>query len=504
MLEARQSWYRPVVVAGGASLAVFGAAAAVTSPRPDVASFVATAILPPLIGALMIGGAWRWTPLLLGATGLLDVEAALSGYVFVNGASLAILLPFIGLGLFHPVRNPRAVRVAYITAGMATATGAVLAVFAGPTHSLAAVYPPAIAIGLFLTASALALAFNWRLSGRLVEAMAVAKNELGVRESTEEALRRTTQRLEAVVAAAPLAIVLTDRDGVVQVWNRAAEQIYGAPAETSIGRNVADVTEMGATQYAEFQRRIEAGDSIAGLPVSRRQSDGRQLELRLFLAPVRDDGGRVIGAVSVIEDLSDRRALEAQLRQSQKMETLGQLAGSIAHDFNNLLTAIHGFAEITAATLGPDHAAAPDILQIRNASDRAAELTARLLAFSRQTQPTSSISDLNPIVAGMGPILSRLLGPTVDLRISLDPEAGSVRIDRAQLEQAVLNLAVNARDAMPGGGTIRIATKAESVDDPADGSRRRHAVLTVEDTGLGMWGCPRAGIRALLHDQGGR
>jgi two-component system cell cycle sensor histidine kinase/response regulator CckA len=486
MLEARQSWYRPVVVAGGASLGFFGAAAAVTSPRPDLGSTVATALLPPLIGLVMIGGAWRWPHLLLAATALLDVEAVLSGYVFVNGAAIAILLPFIGLGLFYPVRNPQAIRIAYVAAGIASASGALVAIFAGPAHSLPVVYPAPVAIGFFMTASALALAFNWRLSGRLVEAIAVATNELGVREATEAELRRTTQRLEAVVAAAPLAIVLTDRDGAIQVWNREAEQIYGAPAETTLGRNVAEVTGMGAAQYAEFRRRIEAGESLAGLPISRRQADGRQLELRLFLAPVRDHERRLIGSVSVIEDLSDRRALEAQLRQSQKMETLGQLAGSIAHDFNNLLTAIHGFAEITAATLGPDHPAAPDIVQIRNASERAAELTARLLAFSRQTPPSSSIVDLNPIVAGMGPILRRLLGPTVDLQIALDAAAGAVRIDRAQLEQAVLNLAVNARDAMPGGGTITISTNGETVGGTEDGDGQRVAVLTIEDTGVGM------------------
>jgi two-component system cell cycle sensor histidine kinase/response regulator CckA len=494
MLEARQRWYRPAVAVGGAALGVVGAAAAVASPRPDPLSFVATAIIPPVCAVAMVGGAWRWPRLLLVAIALLDIEAAISGYVFINGASLALLLPFIGLGLLHPSPNARAVRVAYAVAGIATLTGAMLAVFAGPTHGLPAVYPAPIALGFFLTAATLALAFNWRLSGRLVEAVAVATNELAVRESTEGELRRTTQRLEAVVAAAPLAIVLTDRDGMIRGWNREAARIYGASADAAIGRHVADVTEMAADQYAEFRQRIDAGESIAGLPVSRRQADGRQLELRVFVAPVRDEDGAVAGSVSVVEDLSDRRALEAQLRQSQKMETLGQLSGTIAHDFNNLLTAIRGFAEIAAATLGPDHEVADDIKEIRKASDRAAELTARLLAFSRQTPPVSSVVDLNSIVAGMGPILGRLLGPTVTLRISLGPNAGSVRIDRAQLEQAILNLAVNARDSMPGGGVITIATRGERVAgapgaaaaDPADPATSHVAVLTVEDTGVGM------------------
>ena len=613
MLETRQSWYRPAVAVGGASLGLFGIAAAVTSPRPDLASFAATAILPPVIGAAMIGGAWRWPRLFIPATALINVEAVLGGWLFVNGTALAILLPFIGLGLLQSVRNPRAVRLVYVAAGLATGTGATLAIFAGPTRNLPAVYPPAIALGIFATVFALALAFNWRLSGRLIEAIAETKRELEGRKATAEELRQTTglltsildsspittiafrsdrkvtvwnraaervfgwtadelidrplpiemtplddreasadritrtfagevirgdlvrrmtkdgqerwaeiyaaplpgpdgkpigiagqfvdvteriavdaelrrtrETLEALVAAAPLAIVLTDRDGVIQVWNREAERIYGSRAEEAIGRQVSDVTGMGDSQYAEFRQRITAGESIAGLPIERLRPDGRQLELRLFLAPVRDDAGGVTGAVSVIEDLSDRRAVEAQLRQSQKMETLGQLAGSVAHDFNNLLTAIRGFAEMAAASLGPDHDVGPDLAEIRAAADRAADLTTRLLAFSRQTPADSSVVGLNAIVEGMGPMLRRLVGPTVDLRIALDPDAGRVRIDRPQLEQAVLNLVVNARDAMPGDGVITIATRHERAGGGANDDDRRVAVLIVSDTGVGM------------------
>jgi CheY-like chemotaxis protein len=168
------------------------------------------------------------------------------------------------------------------------------------------------------------------------------------------------------------------------------------------------------------------------------------------------------------------------------METLGQLAGSVAHDFNNLLTAIRGFAEMAAATLGPDHDVGPDLAEIQGAADRAADLTTRLLAFSRQSPADSSVVALNPVVEGMGAMLRRLIGPTVNLRIALDPEVGHVRIDRPQLEQAVLNLVVNARDAMPGGGAITIATRHERIDGGANDGDRQVAVITVADTGVGM------------------
>ena len=486
MLESRQSWFHPTVAAGGAAFGLLGIAAAISSPRPDPASVLAVVIFPTLIGATMLGGAWRWPTLFVVATALLDVEAGLSGLVFANGIGLAILLPFVGLGLLQPGRDPRVVRIVYGGAGVATTIGATLAILAGPAHALPSLYPPVIALSTFVVVVALVLGFNWRLSGRLVEVIAEAQRELATREAAEEELRRTEERLRAVVAAAPLAIALTNREGTIQVWNREAERIYGAPAAEAIGRPVSEVTEMGASQFEEFRRTMAAGGSIAGLPISRRQADGRQLELRLFLAPLRDDEGSVTGAVSIIEDLSDRRALEAQLRQSQKMETMGQLAGTIAHDFNNLLTAIRGFAEIAAASLGPDHEVGQDLAEIRAAADRAADLTRRLLAFSSQTPAGATIHELNAVVQGMEPMLRRLIGPTVDLRMSLSREAGYVRIDRGQLEQAVLNLVINARDALPDGGTIKVATGIEHVEATPTEDAHRVAVLTIEDTGVGM------------------
>jgi CheY-like chemotaxis protein len=178
--------------------------------------------------------------------------------------------------------------------------------------------------------------------------------------------------------------------------------------------------------------------------------------------------------------------LEDQLRQAQKMETLGQLAGSIAHDFNNLLTAIRGFAEIAAGSLDAEEPAIDNLREIERAADRAANLTKALLVFGRRTTPNATIVELNASVAGILPILRRLGGVAVTLETRLDPAAGSVRIDPGQLEQAILNLVVNARDAMPGGGVITIRTSRTAAGAASTSGVGAGAALTVHDTGSGM------------------
>jgi nitrogen-specific signal transduction histidine kinase/CheY-like chemotaxis protein len=207
--------------------------------------------------------------------------------------------------------------------------------------------------------------------------------------------------------------------------------------------------------------------------------------------PIEPAGGRHAGAVMAVHDISDRKRLEAQFRHAQKMEAVGRLAGGVAHDFNNLLTVIMGCSQMLGAELVENERARTDLTEIQRAAGRAATLTGQLLAFSRQQLLNPRVLDLNETVEDVSPMLHRLIGPEVDLCTRLDPSLKPVKADPGQIHQVIMNLAVNARDAMPHGGTLTLATRDVNVDasparDPADLPPGRYAVLEATDTGAGM------------------
>ncbi len=205
----------------------------------------------------------------------------------------------------------------------------------------------------------------------------------------------------------------------------------------------------------------------------------------------RDPSGRVHRIRGTMQDVTDQRLLEAQLRQAQRLEAVGQLAGGIAHDFNNLLTAIRGYAELVLANLPPGDPNRPDVEQIVAAADRATGLTRQLLAFSRRQFLRPAVVDPAELVEGIAPLLRRLLGEHIEVVTAVAPGVGRIRVDPSQFEQVIVNLAVNARDAMPEGGRLHI--EVANVDLDADYVARHieatvgpHVVLTVSDTGTGM------------------
>jgi nitrogen-specific signal transduction histidine kinase len=198
-----------------------------------------------------------------------------------------------------------------------------------------------------------------------------------------------------------------------------------------------------------------------------------------------------MGVLAVIEDTTDQRQLEERLRQSQKMEAVGTLAGGIAHDFNNLLTVISGYSELVRGQLGPESRLLTEVDEIQKASERAASLTRQLLAFSRKQMLRPQSISLNRVISGTEPMLSRLIGEHISLRLALDPGVRMVKADPGQIEQVILNLAVNARDAMPRGGRLTIETREVELDEM---NAQHHGVakpgsyvlLAVTDTGQGM------------------
>src|SRR5690606_31264127 len=261
--------------------------------------------------------------------------------------------------------------------------------------------------------------------------------------------------------------------------------------------NLAERT-MDAVHPPESTRLI----AEVGLPVARRRGswsaetefirhDGVIVPMSQVVQVHRDESGQEVYYSSVSRDLSRERELEQQFRQAQKMDAVGRLAGGVAHDFNNLLSVIMGFAEIAGNRVQKGMSAQKELLEIQKAAGRAAALTGQLLAFSRKQILSPQAIDVNDTVVGTIPMLKRLLGENIELLIEPARHAAQTKADPHQLEQILMNLAVNARDAMPGGGRLSIAVSRVKLEQPSDLARLdlekgKYVVIAVSDSGHGM------------------
>jgi len=300
----------------------------------------------------------------------------------------------------------------------------------------------------------------------------------------EEALRAAEERLRALVANAPVVLFALDAKGVFTLSEgRALESLGLAPGQV-VGQSAFEVYR-DVPAIVENLKRALAGEEFTSVV------DAGRVAFETRYTPVRDAEGRVTGLIGVATDVTERRRLEDQLRQSQKMEAIGRLAGGVAHDFNNLLAAIQGHAELMLGQLPhglPLHRSATEV---HKAAARGALLTRQLLTFSRKEVVAPNAFDVNLIVAEMENMLRRLIGEQISLTIALAADPLRARCDRGQLEQVLLNLAVNARDAMPEGGPVSIAVAAADLQevDCADHPGARpgpHVTLAVRDEGCGM------------------
>ena len=300
-------------------------------------------------------------------------------------------------------------------------------------------------------------------------------------------------RLASIVESSEDAILSKTLDGIVTSWNRGAERTFGYTADEAIGKPIGLlIPHDRLDEESQIIERVKQGEHVTHFETVRRRKDGTELNIALTISPIKDGEGRAMGFSEIARDITEQKGLEAQLRQSQKMEGVGQLAGGIAHDFNNLLTVINSYSAMVLGELDFSNPFVRNGLeQIKEAGHRAASLTRQLLMFSRQQVLEPKVLNLNEVVSNIAKLLRRLIGEDITQVLCLHPALGRVKIDPGQLEQIVMNLAVNARDAMPGGGQLTIETENVELDNAY---ARTHALvqpgpyvmLAVSDTGCGM------------------
>jgi PAS domain S-box-containing protein len=315
--------------------------------------------------------------------------------------------------------------------------------------------------------------------------------DLTERRRAEEALRASEERYRRLFESNPQPMwVFDEKTLVFLAVNEAACRHYGYSHEEFLGMTIEDIRPAEDVPALHHQLETESREDRRAGVWRHRKKDGTVIEVEIN-SNALVLGGREVQLV-LATDVTERRLLEQQLRQGQKMEAVGQLAGGIAHDFNNLLTAILGYADLLATEAGEESPLLGSIEEIRKAGERAANLTRQLLAFSRRQLLEPKVLNLNALVSNIEKMLRRLIGDHVELVTALDPRLGHVRADAGQIEQVIMNLVVNARDAMGKGGTLTIETKDVELDEVfardhlVTGPVGNYVMLAVSDTGVGM------------------
>ena len=313
-------------------------------------------------------------------------------------------------------------------------------------------------------------------------------------EAEVEERKRAEHRFRMLIETAPMGIVIADKRGRIAGVNSQALLMFGYEREELVGQSVDVLLPERLRPSHEGHRAGYARDPHArpmgvGMELFARRKDGTEFPVEISLGPLEANGEMLIS--SIIVDISARKKMEKQLRLSQRMEAIGELAGGVAHDFNNLLAVILGCTEVVLDALPSEHSAAKKVEMIGQAASSAADLTRQLLAFSRQQMLQPRVLDLKEVIDKTQVLLRRLIGENIDIVISLDPSLGFVKADPGQFEQVLLNLAVNARDAMPKGGRLTIEARNVDLDDTYRDERLvvvpgRYVMLAVEDTGCGM------------------
>jgi two-component system, cell cycle sensor histidine kinase and response regulator CckA len=300
----------------------------------------------------------------------------------------------------------------------------------------------------------------------------------------------TLQQQAQIIDEIHDAVIGIDLDGRVTRWNRGAVRLFGHRADEILGESCAILTEPG--ERSVFRDMLaECGPEGAEFEARMRKKSGTPFHVHCSFSPLHDSRGQVVGLISCLGDITERKRLEEQYRQAQKMEAVGSLAGGIAHDFNNFLTVILGYCDLLLDKLPGGDSSRESIHRICQAGEQAAALTKQLLAFSRRQVMQMRVVNLNTLVRDYEKLFGRLLGEDVLLKSELDPKLRMVRVDPVQMQQVLMNLAMNARDAMPQGGRLTISTRNVTLGDEAGAEHPElttgeYVVLSVADTGRGI------------------
>jgi PAS domain S-box-containing protein len=320
----------------------------------------------------------------------------------------------------------------------------------------------------------------------------IVNRDVTDRKHAAEALRRSEASFRAVVEDAPYGIFRASLSGNLLMVNPALRTMLGYESQEELmGAGLATDIYRHPSEHQRIQDLVLRGQHFRNVEVEWKRKDGAFITVSCSGWPVKDETGTIACMEVFAEDVTERKLLEQKLRIAQKIEALGRLSGGIAHDFNNLLGVIIGYIQVMKRNLVPGNSLHEYAEEVEKASQRAVSLTRQLLAFSRQQVLEPSILNLNTLVSDMEKMLPRLIGEDIRLDLALDPAIGLVKADPGQIEQVVMNLAVNARDAMPDGGTLRVQTSNAEFDAPFvrehPGSiPGRYVMLTVTDTGMGM------------------
>jgi two-component system cell cycle sensor histidine kinase/response regulator CckA len=309
------------------------------------------------------------------------------------------------------------------------------------------------------------------------------------RELAEDSVRKLSRAVEQSADT----ILVTNSEGIIEYVNPAFEALTGYSQQEVTGKtqSILKSGQQAPALYRELWETIRTGDIYRGILVNRKKN-GEVYYVDESISPIRDAEGRITHFVSNGRDYTERLRLEAQLLQSQKMDAIGRLAGGVAHDFNNLLTIITSYSELALDSVAAGSSTQLRLQEILSAAHRAAELTRQLLAFGRKQPQALRVAELNPVVGGIVKSLHRLIGEDIELIFVPGEGLGRIRLDPVQIEQILMNLAANSRDAMPQGGRCTIETSNVQLDEQyADRKRAviptgRYAVLTVTDTGAGI------------------
>ncbi|HEY0670761.1 MAG TPA: PAS domain S-box protein [Longimicrobiales bacterium] len=326
----------------------------------------------------------------------------------------------------------------------------------------------------------------------IIRGIVIDARDITDRKRTEQALRASEDRFRKLIETSGEGIAIRDANGNISFANERFAQLLGYQVGDVLGWPIERVVAPSSHGILResFARRRRTG-MAESIDLQLLHRDGHFIDVILAASPLYDEAGKFMGALGMVTDVTERKRLEAQLRQSQKMEAVGRLAGGVAHDFNNLLTAIRGNVELMLAEIPPNSSLHGDCEEIGRAADRAAILTQQLLAFSRRQMLQPVVLELDSVVRDLDMLLRRLLTADIELIMSLNAGGGRVRADRSQVEQVLINLVVNARDAMATGGTLQIGTAFVTLDeafarDNPGALAGEFIKLWVRDTGRGM------------------